>query len=231
MKILALSDLHGFYRVYEWIPRLAEEHRVDVIVLAGDLLGAPEGSRTIEAAQRSRSRKVIRILARATVPVLYIMGNDDWVELNPPEGRLQSIHGRRLDFGTYNFVGYQYSLPFMGGVFEKPEKEIEADIARLEPLMDRRTVLVTHSPAFGVLDLGVLDRHAGSASIRAAVERRSVRAHIHGHIHACFGREGRHFNVASSGEMRAMVLEVATLKHEMIGADGSDDSRRRKGFR
>ena len=149
------------------------------------------------------------------VPVLYIMGNDDWVEL-PEEKPLRSIHGHRVELGRFNFVGYQYTLPFMGGIFERPEAEIANDLASLEHLVDERTVFVTHSPAKGTLDLGVLDNPAGSDSIRSLVERCSPRAHIHGHIHGCFGRAGRHFNVAAGAAMRAMVLDLDSMEHQII---------------
>ena len=83
--------------------------------------------------------------------------------------------------------------------------------------MDEATVLVTHSPAAGILDIvGFRGEWAGSPSIGRAVERRNVRAHIHGHIHRRFGRQGRHFNVAASGRTRGMVVDLDTLEHTVI---------------
>ncbi len=218
MKILAISDIHGFHAVYRAIPDLAQTHGAELIVLAGDLLGYPDGYSNIEEAQRADAKEIITILQPLQIPVLYIMGNDDWVDLDPPGDPFKSMHGRRIDIGSFNFVGYQYTLPFMGGINEKPEEEIARDVERLEPLMDARTVLVTHGPALGILDLGVLDHHAGSASILTAVERRSVRAHIHGHIHSCFGRQDLHFNVAAAGKIRGVVLDLETMQHKIIVA-------------
>jgi Icc-related predicted phosphoesterase len=139
------------------------------------------------------------------------MGNDDLVELEAPAPRFVSLHGRRVELTGLNLVGYQYSLPFMAGVYEKPEEEIRADLDALGHLVDSETVLVTHSPAHGILDMGILGMRAGSQAILDLVNRRSVRAHIHGHIHAEFGREGRHFNVASGGSRLAMVIDLDTL--------------------
>jgi Icc-related predicted phosphoesterase len=217
MRILAMAVIHGNQDLYASVPRLAAEHRAEALVLAGDPLGAPdEDCLSIEEAQRASARDILSLLAALTMPVLYIMGNDDLVELEPASVQFQSIHGRRLDLGSYNFVGCQFSLPFAGGIFEKPEEEIATDLVGLEPLMDSSTVLVTHSPAQGILDRGVLDRSAGSASILEVANRRQVRAHVHGHIHRCFGREGCHFNVAASGEPRGMVTDLATMAHEVI---------------
>ena len=69
------------------------------------------------------------------------------IEWDPPQERFRSIHRRRVELGRWGFVGYQVSLPFMGGVFEKKEAAIEADLDRIRPLVDERTVLVTHGSA------------------------------------------------------------------------------------
>jgi uncharacterized protein len=99
MRILAMADIHGSNVVYQHIPRLAEEHRAELLVLAGDLLGARGDPPTIEDAQRASARQILIMLAPLAIPVLYIMGNDDWLELEPTSSQFLSIHGRRLDLG------------------------------------------------------------------------------------------------------------------------------------
>lgn len=210
--MLAASDLHGNKAAYEWLAQKAHECRVKLVILAGDLLGCPDGHETVEAAQRQNGQVVIRILKAIPTPVYYIMGNDDFVDLSPASDQFTSIHGRRIEVGGFNLVGYQYSLPFVGGVYEKPEEAIREDLVQLRASVDTKTVLVTHSPAYGVLDTGILDIHAGSRSILDLVRDRAVHAHIHGHIHGCFGRSGRHFNVAAGGQCRAMLIDLETLE-------------------
>jgi Icc-related predicted phosphoesterase len=221
MKILAAADIHGNHSVYEWLVDTARDHRADLVVLAGDLLGCPDGYDSVEAAQRQDAMQIVDILQRSEAPVYYIMGNDDLVELDPRPGSLTSIHGRRVDLSGANLVGYQYSLPFMGGVFEKPEEEIRADLEGIADRVDAATILVTHNPAYGVLDVGILDRHAGSAAILELVRTRNVRAHIHGHIHGQFGREGRHFNVAAGGRHLAMVIDLTNQEVSIEKKEGS----------
>ena len=216
MKILAASDIHGNHGVYKWLVHQARDRHVDLAVLAGDLLGCPDGFDTVESAQQHDAGVIVRILTTAAIPYYYIMGNDDLVELDPCSDQFVSIHGRRHDLSGVNLVGYQYSLPFMGGIYEKPEVEIRADLATLAAFVDSQTVLVTHSPAYGVLDLGVLDVHAGSPAILELVHHRNVRAHIHGHIHRQFGRMDRHFNVAAGGEYRAMCIDLETLAADVL---------------
>jgi Icc-related predicted phosphoesterase len=220
MKILATSDIHGSHSAYAWLVQTARDRGVDGVVLAGDLLGYPKGFDAIDDAQRADARAIARILEAAERPIYYIMGNDDLVELAPESAWLISIHGRRVDLGNFNLVGYQYSLPFMGGVFEKPEEDVRRDLGSLVDLVDARTVLVTHSPAYGILDAGMLGTAAGSRAILELVQSRNFRAHIHGHIHEHFGRVARHFNVASGGRHLAMLIDLETMRSDVVGDVG-----------
>lgn len=216
MRILAAADIHGFWAVYDWLMAAVHEHHLDAMILAGDLLGYPDGFKTPEEAQRHEAQLLTKFLDSAGVPILYIMGNDDLVELGSAAGRVQSIHNRSAELGRFRFVGYQYSLPFMGGVFEKPEADIEIDLAPLAPLLDSNTVFVSHSPALGILDPGFGGVRIGSSSIRRLLEVNPVRAHIHGHSHAGYGRELNRFNVASAGQLRTMLLDLETMDHQVL---------------
>jgi Icc-related predicted phosphoesterase len=191
---------------------------VDAIVLAGDLLGCPDGFPTPEAAQRYDASHLTTLLDTAGLPVFFVMGNDDLVELDPAPLNMQSLHGRRLQYGATPLVGYQYSLPFMGGTFEKPEDEIASDLAALVPLLDASTVFVTHMPAFGLLDPGIAGVNIGSRSLRTLLDEHRCRAHIHGHSHGGFGRSGNRFNVAAAGRCRAVVLNLETMEHRVLGS-------------
>jgi Icc-related predicted phosphoesterase len=166
-----------------------------------------------EEAQRADGEAWVRGLDACGVPAFYIMGNDDLVELAHRSEAVRSLHGRRLEYGGFGLVGYQYSLPFMGGTFEKPDEDIEADLTALEALMDERTVFVSHSPARGILDAGVEGPPIGSRAIRQFLETRPFLAHVHGHCHVAFGRQGKHFNVASAGCRRAMIIDLETMRH------------------
>jgi Icc-related predicted phosphoesterase len=202
--------------VYDWLLNIGAERQVDAIILAGDLLGRLDGFDTPEEAQTREAALLVDLLDSASVPVFYTMGNDDLVDLNSSSAAVQSIHARRVEFGDVNLVGYQYSLPFMGGTFEKPDTSIDADLASLASLFDAKTVFVSHSPAFGILDPSFGDALIGSDSLRTRLESSPFLAHIHGHSHAGFGRFGKHFNVASGGRARATMLDLSTMEHEFI---------------
>jgi Icc-related predicted phosphoesterase len=51
MIVLASADLHGDYEIYEWLVTVVADRGPDVLVLAGDLLGCPNGFDTVEDAQ------------------------------------------------------------------------------------------------------------------------------------------------------------------------------------
>jgi len=219
MRVLASADVHGRWSVYLWLMTIAREQHVEAIVLAGDLLGGLDGFDTPEQAQRHEAGMLIELLEGAAAPVLYIMGNDDLIELASSSDRVQSLHDRQVECGRFKFVGYQYSMPFMGGTFEKPEADIQIDLARLPAHFDAETVFVSHSPAFGILDPGFGDSQIGSRSLREFLEANPCRAHIHGHSHAGFGRKDNHFNVASAGQARAMIIDLETLEHQFLGLE------------
>jgi len=212
MRIFAIADIHGVTRVYEWLVELADVKRPDLLILAGDLLlGGWEDEQSEQV-----TKEILPWLKRFPAPVFYIMGNDDHVSLDYEDEQVKPLHGQRRDLGGFNFVGYQYSPRFMGGIFEKTEQEIDRDVRGIEPLIDDQTIFVTHSPAYGFADQVYKGEHVGSTALAGLLTRKTVLAHIHGHIHHSFGHQGNHFNVAAGGSSRVVAIEVPTLAHEVF---------------
>src|SRR5262245_31674749 len=102
MRALASSDLHGNHAAYKWLARVAREKKVDLMILAGDLLGCPDGYESLEVAQRADARAIVDILVRSETPIYFIMGNDDFIDLSPQPDRFQSLHERRIEIGHLN---------------------------------------------------------------------------------------------------------------------------------
>jgi Icc-related predicted phosphoesterase len=214
VRILAAADIHGAISVYEWLVQGAIKHRADLLILAGDLFAADW-----EDEQRKQAGQIISVLGSGACPCFYIMGNDDNVSLDYEDKRIRPLHGRRLSFGSLNFVGYEYTPPFVGTTFVKPETEIENDLKSLEALLDSESVFVTHAPAYGNLDLSYSGEHVGSRSLATLLGRKLVLGHIHGHVHDSFGRDGSHFNVAAAGLRRAILIDLPALKHQVLVAE------------
>ena len=194
--------------MYQWLVDLTSS--VDVLVLAGDLFDAD-----FEEEQRKQATEIIKLLRESKVSVLYIMGNDDNVALEYEDRLIQPLHGRRIEIGDYNFVGYQYTPPFLGESFVKEDADIARDLVSFESLVDERTILVTHTPAYGSLDL-CNSGNVGSRGLADFLQRKPVLAHIHGHIHHAFGVDGYHFNAASAATCRAMLIDLPSLNYEVI---------------
>jgi hypothetical protein len=215
MRILAIADIHGVISVYEWLVELVEEHQVDLLLIAGDLFAGDW-----EDGQREQARQIIPVLKRVAAPCFYIMGNDDNVALDFEDEQIKPLHGRGLSCRTYNLVGYQYTAPsFVGKMFVKTEEEIDKDLQSLERLLEEPTILVTHAPAYGVLDRSFDGEHVGSRALGALLDRRPVLLHIHGHIHGDFGRHENHFNVAAAGQRRAVVIDLPSLNYQVLQAE------------
>jgi len=216
MRILASSEIHGNEDVYCWLASVAVERGVDLIVLAGDLFGFPEGYSTVEAAQQAQGRTIEEIISNARMTVLFIMGNDDWIEWAPRSPLIQSVQGRRVEYGALGFVGYQFTPPFAGSIHEKPEDELRSDLEGLASLVDQDTVLVTHGPARGCLDQTATGDFVGSQALSAFLRSNPIRAHVHGHVHRAFGRHLNHFNVAAAATRRAMLIDLDSIQHEVV---------------
>ncbi len=214
VRILAAADIHGDLNVYEWLVQVATEDQANLIILAGDLFAADW-----EDEQRKQAGEIISVLGSGVSPCFYLMGNDDNISLDYEDTRIRPLHGRRLSFGSVNFVGYEYTPPFVGTVFVKPETEIEKDLYLLESLLDSQSILVTHAPAYGSLDRSYSGEHVGSRSLATLLGRKPVLAHLHGHVHDGFGRDGSHFNVASAGLRRAILIDLPSLDHKVVVAE------------
>jgi len=211
MLILAAADLHGNFETYHWLMQVVRDHSPSALVLAGDLLGAPESYETAPSDHQEQASRLLNTLRPLECPLLYVMGNDDWIDQLTEDEKFVSLHARRFDLGDFNFVGYPYTTPFMGGIYEKPEEEMTEDLLDIGPMLDTSTVFLTHGPVKGILDGG-----HGSVALASLLQRRPVLAHIHGHSHSSFGREGKHFNVAAAYEIRAMLIDLKTMDHHVL---------------
>ena len=122
MRVLASADVHGRRQVYDWLIATALEYRVDAVVLGGDLLGCPTGLLCAEDAQQHDAHLLSEFLADAGLPILYIMGNDDLVDLNSGSEAPSNRSAGAVSQGCTQLRRLPVSLPFMGGTFEKPEE-------------------------------------------------------------------------------------------------------------
>jgi Icc-related predicted phosphoesterase len=153
-------------------------------------------------AMNKKEQIVKDILLRARKPILYVKGNYDVTEWRSA-GTLYNINLKRINAGDYNFVGYQYtSLDHIG----------DKKLAAIENLVDSNTILVTHAPAYGILDytMTVQNRmgHIGSIGIKSLLQRKKPRYHLFGHAHVAEAAVGTSINGCYQSKNKFIRLEL-----------------------
>lgn len=113
-------------------------------------------------ALRAKEQRIREILYKAEKPIFIVRGNHDLTEWES-DRNIYNIHWKKIHFGGYSFVGYQYTE------FIRTQDEQRKDFETLSKHIDERTLLVTHIPAFGVLEELIHDTNPW--------------LHLHGHIH------------------------------------------------
>jgi uncharacterized protein len=181
MKIVALTDLHGFAELSNASAELLRN--ADVVLISGDLTHF--GSRTDAA-------HIIDTFRTHNPCVLAVPGNCD-----PPDvGAWLTEEGISLD-GCHTvvdgvaFAGVGGSLPCPNRTpNEYSEAELAAvlgqSVAGLDPSLP--LVLVSHQPPMDTaMDVVGGGRHVGSVSVRSFIEQRRPLICFTGHIHESAG--------------------------------------------
>jgi Icc-related predicted phosphoesterase len=189
MRILFTSDIHGETKAFRRFAELLRNDDYNIGCISGDLMPYTESPLEVE-------HRYKKILSSVHKHILFVMGNDDGIIDSDweSEGFIQNVHNRRLNIGGYNYVGYQFTNPFIGGRFEKQESEQENDFKELKQLIDKSTILITHGPAYGILDKIGTGESVGSKALLNLVNETKPRMHLFGHIHDSFGMVGNSIN-------------------------------------
>ena len=176
MQIYAVADIHARPDRLARIREHVETHAPDAVVIAGDVVSyVNPGS-------------VYRFLGELGVPVLMIRGNTDlaWHErCIQRHVNLLSLHMEKVMVRGNPFVGVSGALavPFRTR-FRLFEKRL---LEKAASLVCPKTILVVHSPPYGVLDQVLGKVSAGSKGAAKLVFDRTPRLVLCGHIHEAAG--------------------------------------------
>jgi Icc-related predicted phosphoesterase len=172
MRIYSVADIHSRAERFSRIRRNIEAFEPDLLVVAGDLCSY------------INPRHVVPELYGMAVPVLAIRGNsdprrvDDLLENHP---NTTSLHLKQVIVDGTAFVGVSGTIPVPFRTrMRLREKRLRA---RLESILNKESVLVTHPPPFGTLDEVFGEFHAGSSSLCKMISICQPRVLICGHIH------------------------------------------------
>jgi Icc-related predicted phosphoesterase len=117
MKILFTSDLHGNLEAFSRFSELLDRDEFDLGIISGDLM-------TYNPEKEAIEKKTKKILEMPGKKILFIMGNDDGILDHNWDDTEFLINPdlKKIELYNFNFVGYQYTNPYVGGPFEKPRK-------------------------------------------------------------------------------------------------------------
>ena len=178
MKILALSDVHGDKHLIKEMAEKAAQHKVDLVLLAGDFAAA-DGS--VEGLVGPFKAKGIEV---GVVP-----GNHEGlaeVGFMVERYGVKNLHGYILKKGDVGIFGCGYGNI---GLHQLNESDVFQTLKKAHDSLGKikKRIMLTHTqPENSILGLGLFP---GSEGVRKAVEELKPDLHLCGHIHESDGIE------------------------------------------
>jgi len=156
MMILAIADIHGSqYRLNILLDNI-EKFSPDLVVVCGDIT------------QFGPGEVATNFLEQITVDTFAIPGNIDTPDVAEAieKSKATNIVSKKVEKNNISFVGVS-----------------ESDISLIENRLDEKSVLVAHTPPYGLQDKVFIGMHAGNKNLRKLVDRYKPRLILCGHIH------------------------------------------------
>lgn len=186
MKILVLSDIHGWTSSLSRILKVEKEY--DYVFIAGDITNFGSLKSAI---------KVLEFMAEKTGrKIFFVPGNCDPPELLEYQGseNIVNVHGKLYGIGDAVIMGIGGSLitPF-NTLIEFTEEFFKKTLEKLAKLLSNYRggivkILITHTPPYGTkLDIIRSGEHVGSISLRDFLEKHPINLCVCGHIHESYG--------------------------------------------
>lgn len=181
MKILHLSDTHGFHRRLSGLPY------ADVVVHSGDF--------TMNGSEAEAIDFLNWFCDLPHRHKIFICGNhDDCLYGAKIDGLDSNVHylcNSGVIIGGVKFYGVPM---FMADCITHRQAAFYADIPA------DTDVLITHSPAYGILDFDNRVNY-GSEELLYSIQAIDLKAHLFGHIHAGHGQTAANGTIYSNGAL------------------------------
>jgi Icc-related predicted phosphoesterase len=176
MKLLAFSDLHRDLGQAANLVEMSAE--ADVVIGAGDFASVHEGL-----------TETIGALAAIETPTILVPGNNETEdalrEAATDWSAATVLHGSGTAIDGTEFFGLGAGIPVTPWEWSF-DLDDESATEMLAPCPDGG-VLVLHSPPQGHCDANGGGDHFGSPALLAAIEEKSPRLAVCGHIHESWG--------------------------------------------
>ena len=178
MKILALSDLHGDKHAARELANKAEKEKVDLVLLAGDLVD-PEGN----------MEGIVGPFRAKGLEVGILPGNHEGmaeIGFLVEKYGAKNMHGYVFKKGDVGIFGCGYGNI---GIHQMNEKDVFSTLKKAhDSLTDvKKKIMLTHTHPKGSI-LG-LNMFPGSEGIRKAIDEFQPELHLCGHMHESEGIE------------------------------------------
>src|SRR4030042_545454 len=152
LHILVCSDLHGSAGALDMLEAALSADKYDLVVSCGDFTTFGSTDYTKEFLKRIRI-KILAVPGNCDVP-------DNVAVLEQADA---SIHNIRANVNGWQFFGFGGGLPTdMGMPFEIEESLLERS---LRAVAVPEGIMVTHTPSYGMNDIGRTGKHVGSKGI------------------------------------------------------------------
>lgn len=180
MKLLTFSDLHrDLDQAAELVAMSAE---ADVVIGAGDFASVHKGL-----------EETIAALAAIETPTVLVPGNNETEdalrEAAASWGAATVLHGDGTTIEGIEFFGLGAGVPVTPWEWSF-DLDDEAAIAKLATC-PQNAVLILHSPPQGHCDANGSGDHFGSPALLSAIEEKTPRLVVCGHIHESWGCESQ----------------------------------------
>ena len=180
MRLLAFSDLHRDLEQAAELVAMSTE--ADVVIGAGDFASMHEGlGETIDA------------LTAIETPTVLVPGNNETEQALREAASGWSaaavLHGSGTEIDGVEFFGLGAGIPVTPWEWSFDLDDEAA--ATMLAACPEGAVLVLHSPPKDHCDSNGTDMHFGSPALLRAVEERSPRVAVCGHIHESWGCESK----------------------------------------
>ena len=145
MKILHITDIHGYLKELTAVMKQIESEEYDILVCSGNLTDVtkiPEGFSHSNMADLAIQKLLVN-----DKPVLCIPGNHDpyeIIELFDDYGI--NLHNKVKTVRGIKFLGWGGAITPFNTIFEPTEEETTESLAKLGKLVDNNFVLVIHNP-------------------------------------------------------------------------------------
>jgi uncharacterized protein len=195
MKILALSDIHGDRSLVERMAKKAVENKVDLVLLAGDIIG-----------DNGEMEGLIGPFKKEGLEIGILPGNHEGlaeIGFLTEHYNIKNMHGYIWKKGDVGIFGCGYGDV---GIHQLSEKDFFNTLKNTHDSLGevKKKIMLTHTePSDTILTLGMFP---GSSGIRKAVEMFQPDFHLCGHVHETEGIEDvigktRVINVGRKGKI------------------------------